>query len=48
MNRYDLFIQYAYAAAKQAMEMANVQETNFNKDRVVSMSAQALAALRQL
>lgn len=34
INRYDLFIQYAYAAAKQAIEMANVQETNFNKDRV--------------
>lgn len=34
INRYDLFIQYAYAAAKQAIEMANVQETDFDKNRV--------------
>ncbi len=34
INRYDLFIQYAYAAAKQAIEMANVQETDFDKSRV--------------
>ncbi len=34
INKYDLFIQYAYAATKQAIEMANVRETNFDKDRV--------------
>lgn len=34
IKKYDLFIQYAYAAAKQAIETANAQETNFDKDRV--------------
>lgn len=34
INRYDLFIQYAYAAAKQAIEMANVKEKDFDKNRV--------------
>ncbi|ADY55479.1 3-oxoacyl-(acyl-carrier-protein) synthase II [Syntrophobotulus glycolicus DSM 8271] len=34
LNKYDLFVQYAYAAAKQAVEMANVQETSFDQDRV--------------
>lgn len=33
-NRYDLYTQYAYAAAKQAVDMAGVQETGFNKERV--------------
>lgn len=34
LNKYDLFVQYAYAAAKQALDMANIEETSFAKDRV--------------
>lgn len=34
LNKYDLFVQYAYAATKQALETARVQEASFNKDRV--------------
>lgn len=34
LNKYDLFAQYAYAATKQALGTANVQETSFNKNRV--------------
>lgn len=34
LNRYDKFIQYAYAAAKQALDMAGYQESIFDSERV--------------
>ncbi|MGG3449638.1 beta-ketoacyl-ACP synthase II [Domibacillus aminovorans] len=33
-GRYDLFTQYAYAAAKQALDQANIDLETINKDRV--------------
>jgi len=32
-KKYDLFVQYAYAAAKQALDQANVDLDQINKDR---------------
>lgn len=34
INRYDLFIQYGYAAAMQAIEQANLDDHTINKERV--------------
>ena len=34
LNRYDKFIQYAYAAAKQALDMAGYKESTFDPERV--------------
>ena len=34
LNRYDLNIQYAYAAAKQALDTANVKLEDFDRNRV--------------
>ncbi|MFD2116593.1 beta-ketoacyl-ACP synthase II [Paenibacillus yanchengensis] len=33
-RQYDLFAQYAYAAARQAIDMAQVHDESFDKDRV--------------
>lgn len=34
VRQYDLFVQYAYAAAKQAIDMAQVHDESFDKNRV--------------
>ncbi len=34
ISRYDLFIQYGYAAAMQAIEQANLDEHTINKERI--------------
>lgn len=34
INKTDLFVQYAYAATKQALDSANVDDTTFDKNRV--------------
>lgn len=34
LNRYDKFIQFAYAASKQALDMAGYQDSTFDSERV--------------
>lgn len=34
LNRYDKFIQYAYAATKQALDMAGYEQSTFDSERV--------------
>lgn len=34
VRQYDLFVQYTYAAAKQAIDMAQVHDESFDKNRV--------------
>src|SRR3954453_8514457 len=33
LGKYDLFVQYGYAAAKQALDQANIDVDNINKER---------------